>query len=125
MAAGDTLTTYGVTYRRSTVPQWDVRRAEITFVFADSSAQTNRATAREISERRFRPDGKRGYTFDGWEIGRDKTYTTLTEEALTKLDGTQTAAPVFTAQQSGGTSGSGGGGSGRGTPTGAVTAARE
>ena len=37
-------------------------------------------------------------TFDGWKIG-DKTYDALTEEALTKLNGTQTAAPVFTAQQ--------------------------
>ena len=48
----------------------------------------------------------------------------LTEEALTKLNGTQTAAPVFTAQQSGGTSGSGGGGVPVRTPTGAVTAAK-
>ena len=107
MAAGDTLTTYGVTYTidRSAV---DVRRAEITFVFADCSAQTTVYVAGDIGTA-FPPDGKRGDTFDGWKIG-DKTYTTLTEEALTKLNGTQTAAPVFTAQQSGGTSGSGGGG---------------
>ena len=120
VAAGDTLTTYGVTYTidRSAV---DVRRAEITFVFADSSAQTNVYGAGDIGTA-FPTDGKRGYTFDGWKIG-DKTYTTLTEEALTKLNGTQTAAPVFTAQQSGGTSGSGGGGPVR-TPTGAVTAAK-
>ena len=53
VAAGDTLTIHGVTYTidRSAV---DMRRAEITFVFADSSAQTT-FTAREISERRFRP----------------------------------------------------------------------
>lgn len=40
VAAGDTLTIHGVTYTidRSAV---DVRRAEITFVFADSSVQTN------------------------------------------------------------------------------------
>ncbi len=120
VAAGDTLTIHGVTYTidRSAV---DMRRAEITFVFADSSAQTSVYGAGDIGTA-FPTDGKRGYTFDGWEIG-DKTYTTLTEEALTKLNGTQTAAPVFTAQQSGGTSGSGGGGPVR-TPTGAVTAAK-
>jgi len=118
VAAGDTLTIHGVTYTidRSAV---DMRRAEITFVFADSSAQTNVYGAGDIGTA-FPTDSKRGYTFDGWKIG-DKTYTTLTEEALTKLNGTQTAAPVFTAQQSGGTSGSGGPVR---TPTGAVTAAK-
>ena len=121
VAAGDTLTIHGVTYMidRSAV---DMRRAEITFVFADSSAQTSVYGAGDIGTA-FPTDGKRGYTFDGWKIG-DKTYTTLTEEALTKLNGTQTAASVFTAQQSGGTSGSGGGGGPVRTPTGAVTAAR-
>ena len=121
VAAGDTLTIHGVTYTidRSAV---DMRRAEITFVFADSSAQTSVYGAGDIGTA-FPTDGKRGYTFDGWKIG-DKTYTTLTEEALTKLNGTQTAAPVFTAQQSGGTSGSGGGGGPVRTPTGAVTAAK-
>lgn len=121
VAAGDTLTIHGVTYTidRSAV---DMRRAEITFVFADSSAQTSVYGAGDIGTT-FPTDGKRGYTFDGWKIG-DKTYTTLTEEALTKLNGTQTAAPVFTAQQSGGTSGSGGGGGPVRTPTGAVTAAK-
>ena len=121
VAAGDTLTIHGVTYTidRSAV---DMRRAEITFVFADSSAQTSVYGAGDIGTA-FPTDGKRGYTCDGWKIG-DKTYTTLTEEALTKLNGTQTAAPVFTAQQSGGTSGSGGGGGPVRTPTGAVTAAK-
>ena len=121
VAAGDTLTIHGVTYTidRSAV---DMRRAEITFVFADSSAQTSVYGAGDIGTA-FPTDGKRGYTFDGWKIG-DKTYTTLTEEALTKLNGTQTAAPVFTAQQSGGTSGSGSGGGSVRTPTGAVTAAK-
>lgn len=121
VAAGDTLTIHSVTYTidRSAV---DMRRAEITFVFADSSAQTSVYGAGDIGTA-FPTDGKRGYTFDGWKIG-DKTYTTLTEEALTKLNGTQTAAPVFTAQQSGGTSGSGGGGGPVRTPTGAVTAAK-
>ena len=120
VAAGDTLTIHGVTYTidRSAV---DMRRAEIAFVFADSSAQTSVYGAGDIGTA-FPTDSKRGYTFDGWKIG-DKTYTTLTEEALTKLNGTQTAAPVFTAQQSGGTSGSGGGGPVR-TPTGAVTVAK-
>lgn len=120
VAAGDTLTIHGVTYMidRSAV---DMRRAEITFVFTDSSAQTSVYGAGDIGTA-FPTDSKRGYTFDGWKIG-DKTYTTLTEEALTKLNGTQTAAPVFTAQQSGGTSGSGGGGPVR-TPTGAVTVAK-
>lgn len=112
VAAGDTLTIHGVTYTidRSAV---DMRRAEITFVFADSSAQTSVYGAGDIGTA-FPTDSKRGYTFDGWKIG-DKTYTTLTEEALTKLNGTQTAAPVFTAQQSGGPVR---------TPTGAVTAAK-
>lgn len=121
VAAGDTLTIHGVTYTidRSAV---DMRRAEITFVFADSSAQTSVYGAGDIGTA-FPTDSKRGYTFDGWKIG-DKTYTTLTEEALTKLNGTQTAAPVFTVQQSGGTSGSGGGGGPVRTPTGAVTAAK-
>ena len=121
VAAGDTLTIHGVTYTidRSAV---DMRRAEITFVFADSSAQTNVYGAGDIGTA-FPTDSKRGYTFDGWKIG-DKTYTTLTEEALTKLNGTQTATPVFTAQQSGGTSSSGGGGGPVRTPTGAVTAAK-
>ena len=121
VAAGDTLTIHGVTYTidRSAV---DMRRAEIAFVFADSSAQTSVYGAGDIGTA-FPTDSKRGYTFDGWKIG-DKTYTTLTEEALTKLNGTQTAAPVFTAQQSGGTSGSGGDGGLVRTPTGAVTAAK-
>ena len=121
VAAGDTLTIHGVTYTidRSAV---DMRRAEIAFVFADSSAQTSVYGAGDIGTA-FPTDSKRGYTFDGWKIG-DKTYTMLTEEALTKLNGTQTAAPVFTAQQSGGTSGSGGGGGPVRTPTGAVTAAK-
>lgn len=121
VAAGGTLTIHGVTYTidRSAV---DMRRAEITFVFADSSAQTSVYGAGDIGTA-FPTDSKRGYTFDGWKIG-DKTYTTLTEEALTKLNGTQTAAPVFTAQQSGGTSGSGGGSGLVRTPTGAVTAAK-
>ena len=121
VAAGDTLTIHGVTYTidRSAV---DMRRAEIAFVFADSSAQTSVYGAGDIGTA-FPTDSKRGYTFDGWKIG-DKTYTTLTEEALTKLNGTQTAAPVFTAQQSGGTSGSGGGGGPVRTPTGTVTAAK-
>ena len=121
VAASDTLTIHGVMYMidRSAV---DMRRAEITFVFADSSAQTSVYGAGDIGTA-FPTDGKRGYTFDGWKIG-DKTYTTLTEEALTKLNGTQTAAPVFTAQQSGGTSGSGGGGGLVRTPTGTVTAAK-
>ncbi len=121
VAAGDTLAIHGVTYTidRSAV---DMRRAEIAFVFADSSAQTSVYGAGDIGTA-FPTDSKRGYTFDGWKIG-DKTYTTLTEEALTKLNGTQTAAPVFTAQQSGGTSGSGGGGGSVRTPTGAVTAAK-
>lgn len=121
VAAGDTLTIHGVRYTidRSAV---DMRRAEITFVFADSSAQTSVYGAGDIGTA-FPTDGKRGYTFDGWKIG-DKTYTMLTEEALTKLNGTQTAAPVFTAQQSGGTNGSGGGGGPVRTPTGAVTAAK-
>ena len=121
VAAGDTLTIHGVTYTidRSAV---DMRRAEIAFVFADSSAQTSVYGAGDIGTA-FPTDVKRGYTFDGWKIG-DKTYTMLTEEALTKLNGTQTAAPVFTAQQSGGTSGSGGGGGPVRTPTGAVTAAK-
>lgn len=121
VAAGDTLTIHGVTYTidRSAV---DMRRAEITFVFADSSAQTSVYGAGDIGTA-FPTDSKRGYTFDGWKIG-DKTYTTLTEEALTQLNGTQTAAPVFTAQQSGGTSGSGGGGGPVRTPTGVVTAAK-
>ena len=121
VAAGDTLTIHGVTYTidRSAV---DMRRAEITFVFADSSAQTSVYGAGDIGTA-FPTDSKRGYTFDGWKIG-DKTYTSLTEEALTKLNGTQTAAPVFTAQQSGGTSGSGGDGGLVRTPTGAVTAAK-
>lgn len=121
VAAGDTLIIHGVTYTidRSAV---DMRRAEIAFVFADSSTQTNVYGAGDIGTA-FPADSKRGYAFDGWKIG-DKTYTTLTEEALTKLNGTQTAAPVFTAQQSGGTSGSGGGGGPVRTPTGAVTAAK-
>ena len=73
MAAGDTLTIHGVTYTidRSAV---DMRRAEITFVFADSSAQTSVYGAGDIGTA-FPTDGKRGYTFDGWKIG-DKTYTT-------------------------------------------------
>ena len=89
-------------------------------MFADGSVQTIVYGAGDIGTA-FPTDSKRGYTFDGWKIG-DKTYTALTEEALTKLNGTQTAAPVFTAQQSGGTSGSGGGSGSTSTPTGAVTA---
>ena len=53
VAAGDTLTIHGVTYTidRSAV---DMRRAEITFVFADSSAQTSVYGAGDIGTA-FRP----------------------------------------------------------------------
>ena len=123
---GDTLTVHGVTYTidRSAV---DVRRAEITFTFADGSAQTIVYGAGDIGTA-FPADSKSGYTFDGWRID-GKTYTMLTDEALTELNGKQTAAPVFTAQPSGGASGgssgsSGGGGGSVSTPTNAVTAAK-
>ena len=120
---GDTLTIHGVTYTidRSAV---DVRRAEITFTFADGSAQTIVYGAGDIGTA-FPVDSKSGYTFDGWKIN-GKTYATLTDEALTELNGTQTAAPVFTAQPNNGTGGgssssSGGGGGSVSTPTNVVT----
>ncbi len=123
---GDTLTIHGVTYTidRSAV---DTRRAEISFAFTDGSTQTIVYGAGDIGTA-FPTDSKSGHTFTGWKIG-GKTYTTLTEQALTELSGTQTATAVFTALPSGGTSGgsssSGGGGGGSvSTPTNTVTAAK-
>ena len=123
---GDTLTIHGVTYAidRSAV---DTRRAEITFTFADGSTRTVVYGAGDIGTA-FPTDSRSGHTFNGWKIN-GKTYTTLTKEALTELNGMQTAAAVFTVLPSGGTSGgsssgSGGGGGSVSTPTNTVTAAK-
>ena len=88
----------------------DDRSATVNFTFEDGHAQTITYGPADIGKA-FPTDSKDGYTFNGWTIG-DKTYTTLTEEALTRLNGTtaQNAKASFTQKSNnGGNHGSSGG----------------
>ena len=90
----------------------DDRSATVNFTFADDHAQTITYGPADIGKT-FPTDSKDGYTFNGWTIG-DKTYTTLTEEALTRLNGTtaQNAQASFTQKSNNGGNHGGSGGSG-------------
>ena len=90
----------------------DTRTAAVTFTFEDGHAQTITYGPADIGKA-FPTDSKDGYTFNGWTIG-DKTYTTLTEEALTRLNGTtvQNAKASFTQKSNNGGNHGGSGGSG-------------
>ena len=90
----------------------DTRTAAVTFTFEDGHAQTITYGPADIGKA-FPTDSKDGYTFNGWTIG-DKTYTTLTEEALTRLNGTtaQNAQASFTQKSNNGGNHGGSGGSG-------------
>ena len=90
----------------------DDRSATVNFTFADDHAQTITYGPADIGKA-FPTDSKDGYTFNGWMIG-DKTYTTLTEEALTRLNGTtaQNAKASFTQKSNNGGNHGGSGGSG-------------
>lgn len=90
----------------------DKRAAVITFQFADGHTQTIRYTAANIGDK-LPTDSKSSSTFKGWKIG-DTIYTTLTDDALTALNGgTKTLTAEFTAN-----SGSNGGGSSSGGSSG-------
>ena len=90
----------------------DDRSATVNFTFADDHAQTIAYGPADIGKA-FPTDSKDGYTFNGWTIG-GKTYTTLTDEALTELsratDKNVTAS--FTQKSNNGGNHSGSGGSG-------------
>ena len=88
----------------------DTRSATVNFTFEDGHSQSVTYGPADIGKT-FPTDSKDGYTFNGWTIG-DKTYTTLTEEALTALNGTtvQNAKASFTQKSNnGGNHGSSGG----------------
>ena len=90
----------------------DDRSATVNFTFEDGHAQSITYGPADIGKT-FPTDSKDGYTFNGWTIG-DKTYTTLTEEALTRLNGTtaQNAKASFTQKSNNGGNHGGSGGSG-------------
>ena len=90
----------------------DTRSATVNFTFEDGHSQSVTYGPADIGKT-FPTDSKDGYTFNGWKIG-DKTYTTLTEEALTELSSetAYNATPAFTQNSSSG--GNHGGNSGGG-----------
>lgn len=94
----------------------DTRTATITFKKDDKSTITKIYTAANIGEA-LPTDSKAGYTYNGWTVG-DKTYKTLTDEALTAMaalaEGKRTLTASFT-QNGGGSIGGGGGGGGAAT----------
>ena len=87
----------------------DPRTAAITFQKADGSTITKTYTAANLGEA-LPTDSKAGHTFNGWTVG-DKTYKTLTDEALTAMaalaDDAKTLTASFT-QNGGGSIGGGG-----------------
>lgn len=87
----------------------DTRKAVLTFQFEDGHTQTITYTPADIGKT-LPTDSKSGYTFNGWSDGTN-TYTSLTDAALTALDGTKTLTGSFT-QKSNTSGGSGGGGGG-------------
>lgn len=95
---------------------YDTRTATITFKKADDSTITKTYTAANLGEA-LPADSKAGHTYNGWTVG-DKTYKTLTDEALTAMaalaEGKGTLTASFT-QNGGGSIGGGGGGGGAAT----------
>mgnify|MGYP004502098339 CR=1 FL=1 len=90
----------------------DTRTAAVTFTFEDGHAQTITYGPADIGKA-FPTDSKDGYTFNGWTIG-GKTYTTLTDEALTELSSVtdKNAKASFTQKSNNGGNHGGSGGSG-------------
>ena len=90
----------------------DTRTAAVTFTFEDGHAQTITYGPADIGKA-FPTDSKDGYTFNGWTIG-GKTYTTLTEEALSELSraADKNAKASFTQKSNNGGNHGGSGGSG-------------
>lgn len=90
----------------------DTRTAAVTFTFEDGHAQTITYGPADIGKA-FPTDSKDGYTFNGWTIG-GKTYTTLTDEALTELSRVtdKNATASFTQKSNNGGNHGGSGGSG-------------
>ena len=90
----------------------DDRSATVNFTFADDHAQTITYGPADIGKT-FPTDSKDGYTFNGWTIS-GKTYTTLTDEALTELSRVtdKNAKASFTQKSNNGGNHGGSGGSG-------------
>ena len=86
----------------------DMRAAVLTFQFEDGHTQTITYTAADIGKA-FPRDSKSGFTFNDWSDGTH-TYTSLTDVALTALNGSHTLTANFSANGNTG-GGSGGGGS--------------
>ncbi len=85
----------------------DTRAAVLTFQFEDGHTQTITYTAADIGKE-FPRDSKSGFTFKGWSDGTD-TYTSLTDAALTALNGTKTLTGSFTQKSNTGSGSSSGG----------------
>ena len=94
----------------------DTRAAVLTFQFEDGHTQTITYTAADIGKE-FPRDSKSGYTFNGWS---DAQYTSLTDAALTALNGSHTLTANFSAN--GNTGGGSGGGGGSAVSTYVITA---
>ena len=90
----------------------DTRTAAVTFTFEDGHAQTITYGPADIGKA-FPTDSKDGYTFNGWTIS-GKTYTTLTEEALSELSSAKdkNATASFTQKSNNGGNHGGSGGNG-------------
>lgn len=82
----------------------DTRAAVLTFQFEDGHTQTITYTAADIGKA-FPRDSKSGFTFNDWSDGTN-TYTSLTDAALTALNGSHTLTANFSAN---GNTGGGGG----------------
>ena len=94
----------------------DMRAAVLTFQFEDGHTQTITYTAADIGKA-FPSDSKSGFTFKGWS---DAKYTSLTDAALTALNGSHTLTANFSAN--GNTGGGSGGGGGSAVSTYVITA---
>lgn len=85
----------------------DTRAAVLTFQFEDGHTQTITYTAADIGKD-LPADSKSGFKFKGWS---DAQYTSLTDAALTALNGTHTLTANFSAKDNTGGGSGGGGGS--------------
>lgn len=94
----------------------DTRAAVLTFQFEDGHTQTITYTAADIGKDLPR-DSKSGFKFNGWS---DAKYTSLTDAALTALNGSHTLTANFSAN--GNTGGGSGGGGGSAVSTYVITA---
>lgn len=96
----------------------DTRAAVLTFQFEDGHTQTITYTAADIGKDLPR-DSKSGFKFNDWSDGTH-TYTSLTDVALTALNGSHTLTANFSAN--GNTGGGSGGGGGSAVSTYVITA---